>query len=71
MLRDFELEMAGQDWVSGFNPGYFKRGEPVPEAGLSSPWHNTQDYLLDLAVAEGPSDDGVLQFQNTGRAEAA
>ena len=73
VLRDFELEMAGQDWVSGFNPGYFKRGNHLfPKQGSHSPWHNTQDYLLDLKLlAEGPPDDGVLQFQKTGRAEAA
>ena len=73
LLRDFELEMGGQDWVSGFNPGYFKRGNHLfPKQGSHSPWHNTQDYLLDLQLlAEGPPDDGVLQFQKTGRAEAA
>jgi len=73
VLRDFELEMAGQDWVSNFNPGYFKRGNHLfPKQGYHSPWHNTQDYLLDLKLlAEGPPDDGVLQFQKPGRAEAA
>ncbi len=73
VLRDFELEMAGQDWVSGFNPGYFKRGNHLfPKQGSHSPWHNTQDYLLDLKLlSEGPPDDGVLQFQKTSRAEAA
>ena len=67
LLRDFELEMGGQDWVSGFNPGYFKRGNHLfPKQGSHSPWHNTQDYLLDLKLlAEGPPDDGVLQFQKT------
>ena len=58
---DFELEMGGQDWVTDFNPGYFKRGNHLfPRQGSHSPWHNTQDYLLDLKMlAEGLPDDGV------------
>ena len=73
LLRDFELEMGGQDWVTDFNPGYFKRGNHLfPRQGSHSPWHNTQDYLLDLKLlAEGLPDDGVLQFQKPGKADAA
>ena len=73
VLRDFELAMTAQDWVTDFNPGYFKRGNHLfPKQGAHAPWQNTQDYLMDLKLlAGGPPDDGVLQFQNAGKAEAA
>ena len=66
-LRDEEKDMQESDWVSDFNPGYFQRAMHLfPRQGEHAPWHNTQDYLLDLKLLNnGPVDDGVLLFKDT------
>lgn len=63
-LREYELSMPTQDWVTDFNPGYFQRALHLfPKQGDHAPWHNTQNYLLDKKLLkDGPVDDGVLQF---------
>jgi hypothetical protein len=60
--------MPERDWVTDFNPGYFKRAMNLfPRQGDHAPWHNTQDYLLDLKLLKnGPSDDGVLMLRQSG-----
>lgn len=64
VLREHEQNMPKHDWVTDFNPGYFKRALHLfPRQGDHAPWHNTQNYLLDKKLLRhGPVDDGVLQF---------
>jgi len=64
VLQESEKDMPGKGWISDFNPGYMSRGMHLfPKQGDHSPWHNTQDYLLDLkTLGHGPTKDGVLQF---------
>jgi cation diffusion facilitator CzcD-associated flavoprotein CzcO len=68
VLREHEQNMPERDWVTDFNPGYFKRAMNLfPRQGDHAPWHNTQDYLLDLKLLKnGPSDDGVLMLRQSG-----
>ena len=67
VLREDEQDMQERDWVTDFNPGYFKRAMHLfPRQGEHAPWHNTQDYLLDLKLLKnGPSDDGVLTLKKS------
>lgn len=63
-LGEAERDMPRRDWVTDFNPGYFKRALHLfPRQGDHAPWHNTQNYLLDKKLLKnGPVEDGVLQF---------
>ena len=67
VLRQDEQDMQERDWVTDFSPGYFKRAMHLfPRQGDHAPWHNTQDYLLDLELLKnGPSDDGVLTLKKS------
>lgn len=64
VIRDSEKDMPRQDWVTDFDPGYFKRAfHLLPQQGNHAPWQNTQNYLLDRKLLRhGPVEDGVLQF---------
>jgi len=64
VLSESDNNMARQDWVTDFNPGYFKRAfHLLPQQGDHAPWQNTQNYLLDKKLLRhGPVEDGVLQF---------
>ena len=64
--------MGGQDWVTDFNPGYFKRGNHLfPKGFAFSMAQYTGLPAGPQLLAEGPPDDGVLQFQKPGKADAA
>jgi monooxygenase len=64
VLSESEQNMQGKNWVTDFNPGYFKRAfHLLPKQGDHAPWQNTQNYLLDKKLLKnGPVADGVLQF---------
>ena len=65
-LREHERDIAGTDWIDCFSSGYIQRKiHLLPRQGTEAPWLNTQNYALDKkTIAEGPIEDGVLQFTN-------
>lgn len=60
-----DANMPRKDWLTEFNPGYMQRSMHLfPKQGETSPWANTQDYLLDRKLlAKGPGSDPVLHFE--------
>ncbi|MCB1745633.1 MAG: NAD(P)/FAD-dependent oxidoreductase [Gammaproteobacteria bacterium] len=72
-LRDSDRDMQGYQLIEDFSPGYIKRAMHLfPKQGARDPWHNTQNYLVDMdMIRNQPIADDVLTFTNPGAAAVA
>ncbi len=67
-LRPQDREMTLKPYVEDFTPGYMLRVIHLfPKQGDREPWTNPQDYRRDRrTLLEGPLEDGVLEFADSG-----
>jgi len=70
--RNRDPEMGTQPWLD-FSSGYVQRAiARFPKQGTRRPWKLYQNYALDiLSLRYGKMDDGVLEFSNPAKRNAA